>query len=75
MFYPICEKVGKLMDAVDKFKGRIEAAGFTNVHEKVYKVPLGDWALNPVMKEAGYHHKRQFKGGMEGYVMYVATVP
>ena len=40
-FIPVSAKTGKNLDAVDHFKARIEAAGFTNVHEKVYKVPVG----------------------------------
>lgn len=71
MFYPLYEKIGKPINTIDTFKARIEAAGFTNVHEKVYKVPFGEWAKNPIMKEAGHFHKRQIMEGLEGYVMYV----
>lgn len=69
LFYPICEKMGKPMDTIDQFKSRIEKAGFINVHEKIYKVPMGDWVKNPVLKEAGRFCKTQFLEGMEGYVM------
>lgn len=65
----ICAKSGKNIDTIDHFKGRIVAAGFTNLHEKVYKVPLGNWAKNAVLKEAGKFHKAQLLGGMEGYTM------
>ena len=69
MFSPLCQKMDKEMDTIDQFKDRIKAAGFTNIHEKVYKVPVGDWAKDPVMKEAGSFCKTQFLGGLEGYVM------
>lgn len=69
MFYPLFEKMGKPVDTMFHFKRRIEAAGFTNVHEKTYKVPLGDWVKNPVLKEAGRYGKTQFLEGMEGYTM------
>lgn len=50
-------------------RSRIEAAGFTNVHERTYKVPIGEWAKNPLLKEAGRFNKMQMKQGMEGYAM------
>lgn len=37
------ERVGKFMDTIFKTKARVEAAGFTNIHEVWCKVPLGDW--------------------------------
>lgn len=71
VFYPLFEKMSKPMDTIHHMKSRIEAAGFTNVHEKMYKCPLGDWPKNPVMKEAGTFCKTQLLEGMEGYVMCV----
>ena len=44
---------GKKFDTGDTMKGKIEATGFENLQEKLYKVPLGDWAKNPVLREAG----------------------
>lgn len=71
---PICsramERLGKNVDTVDVFKAGIEAAGFTNVHEKVYKVSIGDWAKDSLMKEVGRYHKSQIMEGLEGYIMY-----
>lgn len=59
----------KLLDAIDQCEERIAAAGFINIHEKLYKVPLGDWAKHPLLKEAGRIFKKQLLGGMEGYSM------
>lgn len=39
-------KTGKRLDAVETFKGRIEAGGFTNIHEKLYKLPVGEWRVD-----------------------------
>lgn len=69
------ERLGKNVNTVDVFKAGIEAAGFTNVHEKVYKVPVGDWAKNPLMKEVGKYHKSQIMEGLEGYIMYEGSFP
>lgn len=65
---------GKPLDCIDKSKSRIEAAGFTNIHEKLYKVPLGDWAKNPVLKEAGRFCKMQMLDGMEGVSYILSSV-
>lgn len=73
MVYPLCEKMGKPIDTYHHFKSRIEKAGFINVHEKLYKVPLGDWVKDPVLKEAGRFCKAQFLEGTEGYFMWLLT--
>lgn len=54
---------------MDTFRARIEKAGFTNIHEKEYKVPVGEWAKRPVLKEAGKSCKAQILDGIEGYRM------
>lgn len=75
MFFPLCEKAGKPIDTFHHLRPRIEAAGFANVHEKLYKVPIGDWVKDPVLKEAGRFCKAQVLEGMEGYAMCVASTP
>lgn len=55
-------------------KSTIEARGFTNVHEKIYKVPMGAWTKNRILKDAGRINKEHFLAGMEGYSMYVLNV-
>lgn len=64
-------KTGKRLDTIETFKERIEAGGFTNIHEKLYKLPVGDWARSPILKEAGKFNKQHFEEGLEGYAMYV----
>ena len=64
-------RMGKNINTFDTFKAEIEAAGFTNVQEKLYKAPFGDWPKNPLIKEVGRYQKKQILDGMEGYVMYV----
>ena len=62
-------KSGKSVDTEAKMKSRIQRAGFTNIHEKVYKVPIGDWVKNPLLKEAGQVHKAHCLEGAEGWMM------
>lgn len=69
MFLRIGENIGRPLDTVDTMKAGIEAAGFVNVKEKVYKVPMGEWAKNEILKEAGRFSKISGLAGMEGYAM------
>lgn len=69
LFSNAFNRMGKNINTVDTFKASIEAAGFTDVHEKAYKNPIGEWARNPILKESGKYHKQQMMQGLEGYVM------
>lgn len=69
MFIKLCAKTGKRIDNFATMRSQIEAVGFTNVHEKSQKCPMGDWAKSPVLREAGRFEKMQFLSGMEGYAM------
>lgn len=74
MFIDICRPIGKPLDYANTFKSRIEAhGGFQNIHEKVYKVPYGNWTKNKILKEAGVINKTHFLQGMEGYAMFALT--
>ena len=44
MFTRACNKMGKSITTIDTLEAEVEAAGFTSVHEKMYKNPIGDWA-------------------------------
>lgn len=61
----MCSKMGKNINTFDTFKGQIQAAGFIDLHEKVYKAPIGDWGKNPLLKESGRYHKEQAMAGLE----------
>lgn len=64
-----CAQGGRPLDIVETMKSTIEARGFTNVHEKIYKVPMGAWTKNRILKDAGRINKEHFLAGMEGYSM------
>ena len=71
MFLKAGEKAGKRLATAFTMKTKIEAAGFVNVREETYKVPVGEWAKNPLLKEAGKFDKQQLTEGMEGYAMFL----
>lgn len=59
-------KSGRRGDIEETFKDSIAAAGFTNVHQKQYKVPIGDWAEDPLLKEVGRLRRAEILAGIEG---------
>lgn len=67
------DRRGVRMDTTDKMRSRIEAAGFTNIHEKNYKVPLGSWPKHPVFKDAGRIGMHTYQAGLEGFSMFLLT--
>ena len=69
MFVKAAAKMGKKIDTMHHSKNRIETNGFVNVREKKYKLPLGEWTKNPVLREAGKFAKQHLLEGVEGYSM------
>jgi len=43
----------------------VEEAGFVNVHEQKFKLPIGPWAKDPQMKELGMINIAQLLDGLE----------
>lgn len=44
-------------------------AGFENVTEKVFKMPIGPWPRDPRLKELGLLNAAQVTDGLEGFSM------
>jgi len=56
-----------------KLKKWFEDAGFVNVTEAVFKIPIGPWAKDPRQKEIGAWNKLQAFEGVEGWTMALLT--
>lgn len=56
MFAECAAKMDIRLDTIDTMRGSMEAAGFTNVHERNHKMPKGEWCRNSVQKEIGKVH-------------------
>lgn len=69
MMYGAGAKSGKPFDTANTMRAAIEAAGFVNLRQKEYKVPIGEWTANALLKEAGKFNKVQVLNGIEGYAM------
>lgn len=54
-------------------RAAMEKAGFVDIHEKTYKWPIGGWARDPILKEAGAINYHQWKTGIEGWCMFLLT--
>lgn len=48
-------------------------AGFADVKEAKYKLPLGWWSVDPKYKEIGKFYERFYKTGLQGWLMQVCT--
>ena len=64
------EKVGKTLRTADICGKLIQEAGFEDVSEKWYKVPVGPWAKDKRMKEIGFWNYHFCMEGCEGWALY-----
>lgn len=44
-----------------------EKAGFTSIRDKMFKVPMGSWPKDPVLKKTGMMNLVQMLDGMEAF--------
>lgn len=73
MFYKCGKAWGRPLDIFETMKADITAAGFTNVQEQLYKIPIGPWPKHPLYKEAGKWNLDQLLTGLEGYALMLLT--
>lgn len=73
LFLEAGEITGQTFEISERMRGQIEEAGFTNVHEKVYKNPIGSWPADPKLKELGRWTQLGFDIGLEGYALATLT--
>ncbi|KAI9821673.1 MAG: hypothetical protein M1827_002254 [Pycnora praestabilis] len=66
-------KAGLDADIAVKLKGYVIDVGFEEVTEEVLDVPMGGWARDPRLKEAGLFHRQQFRDGLQAICMGIFT--
>ncbi|KAJ5854695.1 hypothetical protein N7534_007238 [Penicillium rubens] len=54
-------------------RGAMEKAGFVDVQEKLYKIPLGPWPKDKVLKEVGQLQYAHWLAALEGWAMWLLT--
>jgi hypothetical protein len=47
----------------------LRTAGFVNIEERIYKVPLGTWPRDPKMKTIGLYNRSMIYDGLQGISM------
>jgi len=67
------DKFGKSLKTADESKAGIEAAGFINVVEHRWKLPIGGWPADKRFKELGQWNRLNWEQGIEGWCMYLLT--
>ncbi|KAL9565869.1 hypothetical protein ACKAV7_010051 [Fusarium commune] len=69
------KKIGRSFTIVEDGVQRsaIEKAGFVNLVERDFKVPIGGWPKDPKMKEIGKYAQATLEQDIEGYVLFMAN--
>jgi len=72
----MAEAAGKMRgsaDAATRYKAQLEAAGFVNVTEKIYKWPSNRWPKNKKLKELGMWFQQDVQPSLEGLSLAAFT--
>ncbi|EOA84363.1 uncharacterized protein SETTUDRAFT_164523 [Exserohilum turcica Et28A] len=67
------DRFGKSLRTADEAKAGIEAAGFVNVVEHRWKLPIGGWPADKRFKELGLYNRINWEQGIEGWSLYLLT--
>jgi hypothetical protein len=67
------DEFGKTLRCVDEAKAGMEAAGFINVTEHRWKIPIGGWPVDKRFKEIGQYNRISWEQGIEGWSLYLLT--
>lgn len=65
--------IKKSFHIADTLKQSVIEAGFVDVVETIYYIPLGTWRPEPEWKEIGRWYRNFWEAGMEGWWMASAT--
>ncbi|KAF5962632.1 methyltransferase [Fusarium bulbicola] len=69
------KKIGRSFTIIEDGVQRsaMENAGFVNLEERDFKVPIGGWAKDSKMKEIGKYAQATLEQDIEGYVLFMAN--
>ncbi|KFY87397.1 hypothetical protein V500_06978 [Pseudogymnoascus sp. VKM F-4518 (FW-2643)] len=60
-------EIGRELDIAPKLRGWFEDAGFVDVQQRVFKVPLGRWPKDPTMKDLGHWWAENMSVGLAAF--------
>ncbi|KAK5991919.1 Methyltransferase [Cladobotryum mycophilum] len=69
------KKIGRSFTIVEDGTQRksMEAAGFVDIQEYDFKMPIGGWPKDPVLKQMGQFGELVLDRDIEGYVLFMAS--
>jgi hypothetical protein len=67
------EKIGKSFEIFNHTKDYITQAGFVDVVEKKYKMPVGEWSSDPKLKVLGRWNRLWCHAGLESWSIYLLS--
>lgn len=67
------KRFGKELKTANKVKTFMQDAGFADVHEEIYKCPIGPWAKGRRYKELGIYYRAQFHDAVEPFTLALFT--
>lgn len=67
LFHEVSEKSGMTFEVAHQLKGWMRAAGFVNIVETVYEVPVGTWSHDPRLRELGLWNQARLSKGMRDF--------
>lgn len=67
------DKFGKPGNIAHLTKGWMIDAGFVGVHEKVFRLPIGPWAKDTLLKEIGKYNLLSAMQGLDGFTLALFT--
>lgn len=70
LYFEIAEKMGAPLDAPRSWSAQMKEAGFTNVEDEIYKLPMGTWPRSKRLRTVGKLEQIMIlDGGFEAYML------
>ncbi|KAK5309204.1 hypothetical protein LTR70_010517 [Exophiala xenobiotica] len=69
IYYEIAAAMGTSLEAPRSWAQQMRDAGFVDVRERIFKMPMGPWAKDKRLKSIGVFELAQLNAGYEGYLL------
>ncbi|KAL2812110.1 S-adenosyl-L-methionine-dependent methyltransferase [Aspergillus granulosus] len=67
------DKFGKTFQIAERAKGYMQEAGFVNVTEQRFKLPIGPWSKDKKLKKLGFLNRVHVENSIEGWSLALLT--
>ncbi|CAG8118490.1 unnamed protein product [Penicillium salamii] len=72
-FIGCSDRSGRSLLTQESMRGTMEKAGFVDAHEVLYKIPVGPWPRDKLLKETGRLQYLHWTTALEGWAMWLLT--